>query len=88
MENKKEMKIEIYQKTGFILDIIGLISFFVMGLGIIPSVAGLIFSIISYKKEKNDKSMLNIKLAVIAITLNLLVLIASIVNMIIYNNYK
>ena len=88
MDNDKAIKQEINQKTGFILAIIGLAAFFVAGLGIIPSIAGLIFSIISNKQNKNEKSVLGIKLSIIAITLNLLVLIAVIVNAIIYKNYK
>ena len=88
MEDKQILKTEIYQKTGFILDIIGLATFFIAGLGLIPSVAGLIFSILSNKIEKSDKAILGIKLAIIGISLNLLILISVIVNMIIYKNYK
>lgn len=87
MENKKELRQDINKNTGYILSIISIASFFVMGLGIIPGIVGLILSIISYKKENNPKSALAIKLSIIGICLNLLVLVTMIVNGIIYKNY-
>ena len=88
MENKKELRQDINKTTGYILSIISIASFFVMGLGIIPGIVGLILSIISYKKENNPKSALAIKLSIIGICLNLLVLVTMIVNGIIYKNYN
>ena len=88
MENKKELRQDINKNTGYILSIISIASFFIMGLGIIPGIVGLILSIISYKKENNPKSALAIKLSIIGICLNLLVLITLIVNGIIYKNYN
>lgn len=87
MENKKELRQDINKNTGYILSIISIAFFFVMGLGIIPGIVGLILSIISYKKENNPKSALAIKLSIIGICLNLLVLVTMIVNGIIYKNY-
>ena len=88
MENKKELRQDINKNTGYILSIISIASFFIMGLGIIPGIVGLILSIISYKKENNLKSALAIKLSIIGICLNLLVLVTMIVNGIIYKNYN
>ena len=88
MEDKKELRTEINTKTGFILAIIGLATFFIMGLGVIPSTAGLILSILANKQNKNDRTVINIELSIIGIIINLMVLIAVIVNMIIYRNYK
>ena len=88
MENKKELRQDINKNTGYILSIISIASFFIMGLGIIPGIVGLILSIISYKQENNDKSALTIKLSIIGICLNLLVLVTMIVNGIIYKNYN
>ncbi len=88
MENKKELRQDINKNTGYILSIISIASFFIMGLGIIPGIVGLILSIISYKKENNPKSALAIKLSIIGICLNLLVLVTMIVNGIIYKNYN
>lgn len=87
MEDKKELRQDINKNTGYILSIISIASFFIMGLGIIPGIVGLILSIISYKKENNPKSALAIKLSIIGICLNLLVLVTMIVNGIIYKNY-
>ena len=88
MENKKELRQDINKNTGYILSIISIASFFIMGLGIIPGIVGLILSIISYKNENNPKSALAIKLSIIGICLNLLVLVTMIVNGIIYKNYN
>ena len=88
MENKKELRQDINKNTGYILSIISIASFFIMGLGIILGIVGLILSIISYKKENNPKSALAIKLSIIGICLNLLVLVTMIVNGIIYKNYN
>ncbi len=88
MEEKIALRKEINTKTGFILAIIGLAAFFVAGLGVIPSTAGLVFSILGNKGEKNEKATLGIKLSIIGIIINLLVLVAVIVNTIIYKNYK
>ena len=85
MENKQEIKGEINNKTGFILGILSIATFFVCGLGIIFGISGLIFSINSYKSKKDS---LGIKLSIIGIILNLMTLITLIVGILVFKDYK
>lgn len=88
MEDKKEVKNEIKNETietsGFVLSIVSIVTFFVFGLGILPGIASLILSILSYKKNKSDKSKLSIKLSIIGIVLSVLVLTTVIITLIFF----
>jgi len=88
MEDKKEIKKEIFNESletsGFVLSIVSIASFFVFGLGVLPGIVSLIFSIISYKKNKSDKAKLSIKLSIIGILLSILVLTTVIITLIFF----
>ena len=88
MEDKKEIKKEIFNESletsGFVLSIVSIASFFVFGLGVLPGIVSLIFSIISYKKNKSDKAKLSIKLSIIGIVLSVLVLTTVIITLIFF----
>lgn len=88
MEDKKEVKNEIKNETietsGFVLSIVSIVTFFVFGLGILPGIVSLIFSILSYKKNKSDKAKLSIKLSIIGIVLSILVLTTVIITLIFF----